>query len=77
MKHCSDIPIIIIANKADLVDETKLDNSLIQEFVNENKLLGFFITSVKNGKGLVRLLTRLSKQCIINFNFFNIFFLLS
>ena len=53
LKHCYDIPIIIIANKTDLVDETKLDNSLIQEFVNENKLLGFFITSVKNGQGII------------------------
>jgi len=53
LKYCSDIPIIIIANKADLVDETKLDNSLIQEFVNEKKLLGFFITSVKNEKGVI------------------------
>ena len=53
LKYCTDIPIIIIANKADLVDETKLDNSLIQEFVNEKKLLGFFITSVKNEKGVI------------------------
>lgn len=51
-KYCIDIPIIVIANKTDLVDETKLDYSPIQEFVNENKLLGFFITSVKNDQGI-------------------------
>jgi len=53
MKHSSNIPIIIIANKADLVDETKLDHTLIQEFVKENKILGFFITSVKNEQGII------------------------
>ena len=53
LKYCSEIPIIIIANKADLVDETKLDNALIQKYVNENKLLGFFITSVKDGQGSI------------------------
>jgi small GTP-binding protein len=54
MKHCPEIPIIIIANKSDLVDDTKLDYSYIQEFINENKLLGFFITSVKNNQGINR-----------------------
>jgi len=54
VKYCSDIPIIIIANKAELVDQTKMDNSLIQEFVNEKKLLGFFITSVKNRQGIIK-----------------------
>ena len=52
MRNCGDIPIIIIGNKADLVDETKLDNSKIQEFVNKNKLLGFYLTSAKTGQGI-------------------------
>ena len=52
MKYCGDIPIIIIANKADLVDETKLDNSKIQEFVNENKVYDFYLTSAKTGQGI-------------------------
>lgn len=34
------------------MDEAKLDKSLIQEFVNEKKLLGFFIKSVKNKQGI-------------------------
>jgi len=50
---CGDIPIVVLANKADLVDEIKLDNSLIQEFVNENKLVGHYITSAKTGKGVI------------------------
>jgi len=52
MRYCGDIPIIIIANKADLVDETKLDNSKIQEFVNENKVHGYYLTSAKTGQGI-------------------------
>ena len=49
---CGDIPIIIIANKADLVDETKLDISKIQKFVKKNKLLGYYLTSAKTGQGI-------------------------
>ncbi|MFW9783485.1 MAG: GTP-binding protein [Candidatus Heimdallarchaeota archaeon] len=49
-----DIPIIIIGNKADRVDETKLDLSKIQKIVNENNLVSHFITSAKTGKGVIQ-----------------------
>ena len=52
MKYCGDIPIIIIGNKADLVDETKLDNSKIQEYANKYKLLDVYLTSAKTGQGI-------------------------
>jgi small GTP-binding protein len=52
LKYCGDIPIIVIANKADLGDETKLDLSKIQKFVNKNKLLGIYLTSAKTGQGI-------------------------
>ena len=71
-KFCGDIPIIIIANKADLVDETKLDTSKIQEFVNKKKLLGFYLTSAKTGKGINEAFNRIieelySKYSTLNF----------
>ncbi|MFW9823295.1 MAG: GTP-binding protein [Candidatus Thorarchaeota archaeon] len=49
---CGDIPIIIIANKADLVDENIVDFSNVQEFVDKNNLLGYYLTSVKTGQGV-------------------------
>jgi len=51
-KFCGDIPIIIIANKVDQIDENNIDNSNVQEFVNEKKLLGYYLTSVKTGQGV-------------------------
>ncbi|MHA2260078.1 MAG: GTP-binding protein [Promethearchaeota archaeon] len=50
--YCGDIPIIIIANKVDLIDENNIDDSVIQEFINENNLLGHYLTSVKTGQGV-------------------------
>ncbi|MHA2339880.1 MAG: Rab family GTPase [Candidatus Hodarchaeales archaeon] len=51
-KYCGEIPIVVFANKMDLVDETKLDNSSIQNMINENSFLGYYLTSAKTGKGV-------------------------
>ncbi|MFX1428202.1 MAG: Rab family GTPase [Promethearchaeota archaeon] len=51
-KYCGDIPILIFANKGDLVDISQLDESPITELVEENNLLGYRITSAKTGKGV-------------------------
>ncbi|UCD02250.1 MAG: GTP-binding protein [Promethearchaeota archaeon] len=52
-QHCEDIPIVIFANKVDLVDEKNLDESKIQEIVNKYNFLGYYITSAKTGQGVV------------------------
>jgi Ras-related protein Rab-6A len=52
INECGDIPIIIIGNKSDLVDESKLDISRIQDYVTKYDLLGHFITSAKTGQGI-------------------------
>jgi small GTP-binding protein len=51
-KFCGDIPIIIFANKVDLVEEDNLDESGIQDLVEEHGFLGYYITSAKTGKGV-------------------------
>ena len=53
IKHCGDIPIVVFANKVDLVDEDNLDDSDIKEIVKENNFLGYYITSAKTGKGVI------------------------
>ncbi|MHA2339881.1 MAG: GTP-binding protein [Candidatus Hodarchaeales archaeon] len=52
IEFCGDIPIIVIANKADRIDETNITNSNIQEFVKENNLLGHYFISVKTSQGV-------------------------
>jgi small GTP-binding protein len=51
-RFCGDIPIVIFANKVDLLDKDKLEYSKIQEIVNKYNFLGYFITSAKTGQGV-------------------------
>lgn len=62
MKYCGDIPIIVIANKTDLVDETKVDISKIQDFVKKNKFLGIYLTSAKTGHGIANAFNRIIEE---------------
>ncbi|MHA1985731.1 MAG: Rab family GTPase [Promethearchaeota archaeon] len=49
-KFCGSIPIILFANKVDLVEEDSLDNSRIQNIVDEQGFLGYYLTSAKTGE---------------------------
>ena len=51
--YCGEIPVIVFANKADLVTEQKLDTSKLAELVKKNNFLGYFITSAKTGQGVI------------------------
>lgn len=51
-QFCGDIPIVLFANKVDLIDEDKIERSKIQEIVIENGFLGYYITSAKTGQGV-------------------------
>jgi len=51
--YCGEIPVVILANKVDLIDEEKLDTSNIDELVKENDFLGYFMTSAKTGQGVI------------------------
>ncbi len=51
-QHCGDIPIILFANKVDLVDENNLDDIKIQKVVNDQNFLGYYLTSAKTGQGV-------------------------
>ena len=51
-KFCGDIPIIVFANKVDLINEENLDDSEIQKMVEQHDFLGYYLTSAKTGKGV-------------------------
>ena len=51
-KYCGKIPVIIFANKVDLIDEDNLDDSEIQKLIKENNFIGVYRTSAKTGKGV-------------------------
>ncbi len=54
IKNCGEIPIYIFANKVDLVDENKLDESNIKNLVEENNFRGYYLTSVISGSNIIR-----------------------
>ena len=51
--YCGEIPVVVFANKVDLVDEQKLDTSKVAELVTKNNFLGYFLTSAKTGQGVI------------------------
>ena len=53
MKYCGNIPVILFANKVDLVDYNNIDTIRIQELVHKYNFLRYFITSAKNGEGVI------------------------
>jgi len=52
-KYCGDIPVVLFANKVDLVDEDNLNEAKIQKLVKEYNFLGYYITSAKTGQGVI------------------------
>ena len=52
-KFCGDIPIIVFANKVDLIDKDILDNVKIKKLVKKKNLLGYYLTSAKTGERIL------------------------
>ena len=52
-KYCGNVPVVLFANKVDLVEENDLDISKIQNIVNKQNLLSYYLTSAKTGQGVI------------------------
>jgi len=52
-KYCSDIPIVVFANKVDLIKEDSFDKTKIEELVKKRDFLGYYLTSAKTGQGVL------------------------
>ncbi|MFW9772852.1 MAG: Rab family GTPase [Promethearchaeota archaeon] len=50
--YCEDIPIVLFANKVDLIDENDLESTEIQRVVKDRNFLGYYLTSAKTGRGV-------------------------
>jgi Ras-related protein Rab-23 len=51
-KYCGDIPVILFANKVDLVEESELDISKIKNIIKEKNFIDYYLTSAKTGQGV-------------------------
>ena len=67
MKYCGNIPIVLFANKVDLVDDSNLDLSDIQTIINKNDFLGHFVTSAKTGKGVIKAFSAIIENLFYKF----------
>ena len=53
MKYCGDIPIVLFANKVDLIEIDNFNTILIQELVHKYNFFRYYITSAKTGEGVI------------------------
>jgi len=51
--HCGDIPVVLFANKVDLVKESQINKVKIERLVEEEQFLNYCLTSAKTGEGVV------------------------
>ncbi len=51
-KFCGKIPIILLGNKADLIDKNILNESKVLKLIRKREFLGYFITSALTGEGV-------------------------
>jgi small GTP-binding protein len=63
-KYCESIPIVLFANKVDLVEENDLEIQKIQDIVNNLNLLGYYITSAKTGKGVLEAFNAIIRELV-------------
>jgi len=61
-QYCGDIPVIIFANKVDLINVESLDTTKIQNLVKEQNFLGYYLTSALTGQGLENAFNALIKE---------------
>ena len=68
LKNCGEIPIYIFANKVDLVDENKLDESNIKNLVEENNFRGYYFTSAISGSNIIKILKVIRQDLYEKYN---------
>jgi len=52
-KYCDDIPVVLFANKVDLIEKINIDISRIEELVKNYNFLNYYITSAMTGEGVI------------------------
>ncbi len=65
-RFCGNIPIVLFANKIDLIDINKLDQSNIQKIVEKLDFLEYYLTSAKTGQGVHEAVESIIKKLYFN-----------
>ena len=61
-QFCGEVPVVLFANKVDLINEQSLDKTRIQNLVKELNFIGYYITSARTGQGLESAFNDLIKE---------------
>ena len=61
-KHCGEIPVIVFANKVDLIDESQIEEIKLQNLIKERKFLGVYRTSAKTGVGVTKAFQKIIRE---------------
>ncbi|MFX0021412.1 MAG: Rab family GTPase [Candidatus Hermodarchaeota archaeon] len=67
IQFCGEIPVILFANKVDLIEKAGIDTSPIQEIVSERNFLGYYLTSAKTGHGVVDAFNAIIKELYVKY----------
>ncbi|MFX1571469.1 MAG: Rab family GTPase [Promethearchaeota archaeon] len=67
VENCGNIPVVLFANKIDLVDENNLNITKIQNLVDQLNFLKFFFTSAKTGQRVVEAFNAIIEQLYFKF----------
>ena len=52
IKYCGEIPVVLFANKVDLIKNESIYEDKIQDTVEQYNFLGYYLTSAKTGEGV-------------------------
>ncbi|MFW9827976.1 MAG: Rab family GTPase [Candidatus Thorarchaeota archaeon] len=59
---CGDIPVMVFANKVDLINEKSIDRINLEKLVKKRNFLGYCITSAKTGEGVTDAFDRIIQE---------------
>ena len=52
-QYCGDIPVVLFANKIDLIDQEDIDYEKIKRILEKYQFFGDYLTSAKTGEGVI------------------------
>jgi len=66
-KYCGNIPVVLFANKVDLVEINEKKKSKIQNYISKNDFIGCYVTSAKTGEGVIAAFNGIIKNLYHNY----------
>lgn len=69
-KYCDDIPVVLFANKFDLIEKINIDISRIEELVKNYNFLNYYITSAMTGEGVIEAFNAIIEKLYLKYKNF-------